>query len=112
VAEDSAVLTQKTVGNWRPAMPDSNVLIEPSRVDEPQAAQDYAEVFSRVASDRRPVIVRREGADFAAVVPLEYLDLLARTEAERLAAQLDWDQLVSRNPPAPEWFAEDEPKPF
>jgi PHD/YefM family antitoxin component YafN of YafNO toxin-antitoxin module len=91
-------------------------LLTPGRVDEPQQAQEYAEVLSRVAADRQPVVVRRDGADLAAVVPLEYLellqDILARQEAERLAAQLDWDQLVKTSPPSQAWFDGDEPKPF
>lgn len=86
------------------------------RVDEPQAAQEYADVLSRVATDQKPVIVRRGGADLAAVVPLKYLELLqellARQEAERLAAQLDWDRLVPASPPPQTWFDQDEPKPF
>jgi hypothetical protein len=91
-------------------------LPELGRVDEPQQAQEYADVLSRVATERRPVIVRRGGTDLAAVVPLEYLevlqDVVARREAERLAAQLDWDRLVKTSPAPPDWFDADEPKPF
>lgn len=91
-------------------------VLSPGHVEEPQAAQEYAEVLSRVAADRRPVIVRRGGADLAAVVPLEYLhllqDVLARREAEQLAERLDWDRLVQSSPPAQSWFDEDEPQPF
>lgn len=39
-------------------------------------------------------------------------DLVAREEAERTAARLDWDRLVAALPPAPEWFEGEEPKPF
>jgi len=85
-------------------------------VDEPQAAEDYAEVLSRVATERQPVIVRRGGTDLAAIVPLEYLDLvqdlLARQEAEELAARIDWDRLVKSSPPPQAWFDGDEPRPF
>lgn len=91
-------------------------MFAPDHVDEPQAAPGYAEVLSRVAADRKPVIVRRGGADLAAVVPLEYLhllqDMLARREAEELASQFDWDRLVRNSPPAQRWFDEDEPQPF
>ena len=38
-------------------------------VDEPGLAEGYADVFSRVATNGQPVIVRRAGEDFAAVVP-------------------------------------------
>ena len=66
-------------------------VVTPGRIDEPKASQQYADVLSRVAADRQPVIVRRDGQDLAAVVPLEYLellqDILARQEAERLAAR-------------------------
>lgn len=88
----------------------------PGRVDEPQAAQEYAAVLSRVAADRKPVIVQRAGADLAAVVPLEHFellqDVLAGRMAERRASQIDWDQLVKTRPPPQSWFDGDEPKPF
>jgi hypothetical protein len=91
-------------------------VLTPGHVDEPQQAQGYAAVLSRVAADRQPIVVRRDGADLAAVVPLEYLDLLqdvlARQEAERLASQMDWDRLVQKAPPPQNWFDGDEPKPF
>jgi hypothetical protein len=91
-------------------------VLTPDRVDEPQQAQDYANVLSRVAADRQPLVVRRDGADLAAVVPMEYLellqDLLAREEAQRLASEIDWDRLVKTSPPPQAWFDGDEPKPF
>lgn len=97
-------------------MTTQEMLTEPGRVDEPTAAQDYSEVLSRVAADRRPVIVRRGGEDLAAVVPLEYLEMLrevlARQAAEHLAAQIDWDRLARTCPPPQECFDGDEPKPF
>jgi prevent-host-death family protein len=89
---------------------------EPGRVDEPRAAKEYSEVLTQVASDHRPVIVRRNGTDLAAVIPLEYLELLqnlvARQEAERLASHMDWDRLVKNSTPPRSWFDGDEPKPF
>ena len=89
---------------------------EPVRVDEPRAAEEYSEVLSRVASQHQHIIVRREGKDLAAVIPVEQLELLqdalARQEAERLATETDWDRLVNKCPPAPDWFEGDEPKPF
>lgn len=91
-------------------------VLTPGHIDEPQAVSDYAEVLTRVAEGRQPVVVRREGVDLAAVVPLEYLemvqDLLARQEAERQAAGVNWGRLAETSPPAPEWFEQDEPKPF
>jgi hypothetical protein len=88
----------------------------PGHVDEPQAAPEYAAVLSRVAKDRQPIIVRRAGADLAAVVPLDYLelvqDILARQAAERLAGKVDWEQLVKSSPPPQSWLDGDEPKPF
>jgi hypothetical protein len=90
--------------------------LAPSHIDEPQAAAEYAEVLSRVALDHQPRIVRRDGADLAAVISLEHLellqDLLARQAAEELAGKLDWDRLVKASPPSPNWFEEEEPKPF
>ena len=89
---------------------------DPGHIDEPQQAVDYAAVLSDVAARHQPVIVRRNGADFAAVVPLEHLELmrevLASQEAERLAAQLDWPRLTAACAPAKEWLEGDEPKPF
>jgi len=91
-------------------------ILTPGHIDEPEAAQQYADVLTRVAADRRPVIVRRGGEALAAVVPLEYLellqDLLARQQAEQLAAQMDWDRLVQAFPPPQAWFEGEEPKPF
>ena len=85
-----------------------SLLDEPGRVDEPRGAQEYSAVLTQVAVERRPVIVRRNGTDLAAVIPLEHLellqDVLARQEAERLAAQIDWDRLVKTNRPPQEWF--------
>ena len=89
---------------------------EPTHVDEPDVAAGYAAVLSQVAEQGQPVIVRRDGEDFAAVIPLEHLelmrDLLARQEAERLAGQLNWPKLVAQNPPPQHWFEGEEPKPF
>ena len=53
-----------------------SLLEEPGRVDEPQAAREYADVLSQVAAVGRPVIVRRNGKDLAAVIPLEHLELV------------------------------------
>jgi prevent-host-death family protein len=72
-------------------------------------------VLTRVAADRRPVIVRRNGTDLAAVVPLEHLELLqeviARQEVERLAAAIDWDRAVQTLRPPQHWFDDDD-NPF
>jgi hypothetical protein len=90
-------------------------LLEPGRVDEPQVAEGYSDVLSQVAAQRRPVIVRRDGQDLAAVVPLEYLELLqevlGRQEAEKLAAKLNWDRLVQGHQPPQSWF-DDNDNPF
>ena len=93
-----------------------SLLDEPGRVDEPQAAQAYSEVLTRVAAEHRPVIVRRNGEDLAAVIPLEHLELvrevLARQEVEKLAAQIDWDKARQTLPPPQTWFDDDEDNPF
>jgi PHD/YefM family antitoxin component YafN of YafNO toxin-antitoxin module len=100
-----------------------SLLKEPGRVDEPRAAQDFSDVLSQVAAERKPLIVRRNGEDLAAVIPLEYLELLrevvARQEVEKLAAQIDWDRVPKTHRPPQEWFddtdnpfaPEEEPKP-
>ncbi len=88
----------------------------PSHVDEPGLAAGYAEVFSQVATNGQPVIVRQAGEDLAAVVPLQYLELVqdavARQKAEQISATLDWERLVKNSPPPQEWFNGNEPKPF
>ena len=58
-------------------------LQNPPHVDEPLEAQQYADILGRVAADRQAVIVRRGGADLAAVVPLEFLELLQEMVARR-----------------------------
>jgi hypothetical protein len=77
-----------------------SLLAEPARVDEPCTAQDYAGVLSQVAADGKPVIVRRNGADLAAVIPVPYLELLrevaARPEIEELVEEVDWDRANPR----------------
>ena len=92
-----------------------STLEEPGRVDEPRAAQEYSAVLTRVAAERRPVIVRRNGADLAAVVPLEHLELLrealARQEVETLAAQIGEDQPRPASRPPQAWF-DDHDNPF
>jgi hypothetical protein len=72
--------------------------------------------LSRVASERQPIIFQRNGEDLAAVIPVEQFvllrDALARHEAERLAAQINWNSTVAQHPPPSAWFERDEPKPF
>lgn len=96
-------------------MTEASLLTEPSRVEEPKGVQEYADVLSRVAVEQRPLIVRRNGADLAAVIPLEYLELLrevlARQEVEERAAQIDWDRLARVHRPPQEWF-DDQDNPF
>ena len=91
-------------------------LQEPTHVDEPRGVQEYADVISRVAADCQPVVLQRDGADVAVVVPLEYFDfmqeMLAREEAERLTKTIDWKRLAKTSPPPQAWFDRDEPKPF
>lgn len=93
----------------------ASLLSEPGRVHEPDAAQGYSDVLSQVAAERRPVIVRRNGTDLAAVVPLELLELLrevaTRQEVEQLAARIDWDRLVKTHRPPQAWF-DDNDNPF
>src|SRR5947199_1390442 len=92
-----------------------SLLKEPGRVDEPRGAQEYSEVLTRVAAERRPVIVRRNGEDLAAVIPLEHLELvrevLAREGVEELARQVDWGGDRGRLRPPPWWF-DDPDNPF
>ncbi len=93
-----------------------SLLDEPGRVDEPQAAQEYAAVLSQVAAAGRPVIVCRNGEDLAAVIPLEHLELfreiLAQKEVEDLAAQIDWDRSKNTLRPPQSWFDDRDDNPF
>lgn len=92
---------------------------EPGRVDEPQAAQDYAALLTRVVDAGCPLIVRRDGRDLAAVIPLGHLDLLrelqwerrAHREAEALAAGLVWAGSEGPRPPQ-SWFDDEDDNPF
>ncbi len=97
-------------------MTSQSLLEEPGRVDEPEAAQGYAEVLSRVAAAGRPVIVRRNGEDLAAVIPLEQLELireiLARQEVERSAAQIEWSRATKALRPPQSWLDDEEDNPF
>jgi hypothetical protein len=85
-------------------------------VDEPKAAGEYAEVLSQVAAAGRPVIVRRNGEDLAAVIPLEHLELvreiLARQEVERSAEQIDWSRARTTLRPPQSWFDDEGDNPF
>jgi hypothetical protein len=90
-------------------------LQELGRVDEPRAVPEFSDVLSHVAVEGKPVIVRRNGADLAAVIPLEYLELLrevlARQEVEQVAAQVDWSRAPKAHRPPQEWF-DDTDNPF
>src|SRR5688572_13694266 len=93
----------------------SPLLDEPSRVDEPTGAREYSQVLTQVASDGRTVIVCRNGADLAAVIPVELLELvretLARQTAEELALRINWEARKDLHPPQ-SWFDDDEDNPF
>jgi hypothetical protein len=90
-------------------------LDEPNRVDEPRGAQEYADVLTQVAANSRPVILRRNGQDLAAVIPLRDLELLwelrARQDLEQQAAQIDWERAVKGHQPPQSWF-DQEDNPF
>lgn len=92
-----------------------SLLEEPGRVDEPQAAQEYAAVLTQVVAAGRPVIVRRNGEDLAAVIPLEHLalvrEILAHEEVEKLAASIDWSRSKALRPPQ-SWFDDEDDNPF
>ncbi|MFI5461262.1 MAG: type II toxin-antitoxin system prevent-host-death family antitoxin [Isosphaerales bacterium] len=97
-------------------MTSQSLLEEPGRVDEPEAALEYAEVLSQVAAGGRPVIVRRNGEDLAAVIPLEHLalvrEILARREVERSAAEIDWSLAPTTLRPPQSWFDDEDDNPF
>jgi len=92
------------------------MLSDPGRIDEPRAVKEYADVLSQVASEGKPVIVCRNGEDFAAVIPLEYWELvreiLAQKEVQKMASQIDWDRARKTLRPPQDWFDGEEPKPF
>lgn len=88
---------------------------EPGRIEEPQLVGEYAAVLSQVAQAKRPIIVRRNGQDLAAVAPLEHLELiregLAQKEAEQAAADIDWQRAPKTLRPPQSWFDDDD-NPF
>ena len=96
-------------------MTSPSLLEEPGRVDEPQAADGYAAVLTQVVAAGRPVIVRRNGEDLAAVIPLEHLDLireiLGYQQVERSAAEVDWTRSKALQPPQA-WFDDQADNPF
>ncbi len=93
-----------------------SLLEEPGRVDEPAAAQEYADVLGQVAAGGRPVIVRRNGEDLAAVIPLEQLhllrEILARQNVEASAAQIDWSLAKTTLRLPQSWFDDEDDNPF
>lgn len=92
-----------------------SLLAEPSRVNEPHEAQEFSDVLSQVAVNGKPVIFCRNGVDFAAVIPLEYLELLretvARQEIEIRASQIEWSRVRKTDRPPQHWF-DDTDNPF
>jgi prevent-host-death family protein len=92
-----------------------SLLTEPGRVNEPLVVEGYSDVLSQVATDGKPVIVCRNGADLAAVIPLEHLQLLrealARREVEKRAEQIDWHRLPKTHCPPQQWY-DDSDNPF
>jgi PHD/YefM family antitoxin component YafN of YafNO toxin-antitoxin module len=85
-------------------------------VHEPQTAQEYAAVLTQVVAAGRPVIVRRNGEDLAAVVPLEHLELvreiLAHQQVERAAAEIEWSRAREVPRPPQSWFDDEQDNPF
>jgi prevent-host-death family protein len=92
-----------------------SLLTEPGRVDEPQVAKEFSDVLNQVVAEGKPMIVRRNGTDLAAVIPLEHLELLrevvARQEVEKRAARIDWKHAPTTLRPPQEWF-DDTDNPF
>jgi hypothetical protein len=89
---------------------------EPGRVDEPHAAQEYADVLSDVVAHGRPVIVRRNGEDLAAIIPVQQLhlvrEILAQHEAEKSAAEINWASGAPIPAPPQSWFDDEDDNPF
>ena len=89
-------------------------LPDPARIDEPCAAQGFSDVLTQVAAEGKTLIVRRNGADLAAVMPMAQLELvrelLAQQQAEQHAAAIKWSNADSLRPPQ-EWF-DDTDNPF
>jgi len=85
-----------------------SILPEPTRIDEPKLAQGFVDVFTFVASEGKTLIVRRNGEDLAAVMPLEQLALMrefaARHELEETAARIRWENEIAKSAPPQAWF--------
>ena len=95
------------------AVPSS--LEELSRVDEPRATQGFSAVLTQVAAEHWAVIVRRDGEDLAAVIPLDHLEILldavAHQEVEKLAAKIGEGGARPAARPPQTWF-DDNDNPF
>jgi PHD/YefM family antitoxin component YafN of YafNO toxin-antitoxin module len=94
----------------------SSHLYEPNRVDEPRQAEEYADVISKVVTEKHAVMLRREGADAAVIIPLDQWEILAEAlameECQRLLKTMNLREMAKSNPPPQAWFDIDEPKPF
>ena len=92
-----------------------SLLPEPGRLNEPQAAQDYSDMFSQVVAHGMPVIIRRNGEDLAAVIPMNHMHLLREVllqeELEKTAMQINWERVSKSLRPPQEWF-DDNDNPF
>lgn len=92
-----------------------SILEEPRRIDEPAKAQEYADVLSEVAEAGRAIIVRRNGADLAAVIPLALFararESLQAGYLERLAATIKWEQSPANLAPPQAWLDQEQDNP-
>ena len=79
---------------------------EPDRVSEPRTSQEFSTMLTRVAEDRRPLIVLRDSKDLVAVIPLEQLELLC----EHL--QIGWGGTPKTPLPGTSWPENDDSLPF
>jgi hypothetical protein len=63
----TAIPEQPAVGNIgeERIMTVPSLLNEPGRADEPRTVEEYSEVFTQVAAERRPMIVRHNGEELA-----------------------------------------------
>jgi hypothetical protein len=90
------------------------LLAEPGRIDEPHA-EEYSDVLTQVGAEGKSVIVRRDGNDLAAIIPVQQLELvreiLARHQVEAQAARIDWSKPGMSSRPPQAWF-DDTDSPF
>lgn len=94
------------------------------RVDEPENAEEYGKLITKLATERRLVIIRHKGKELAAFIPVDLLEKVREmwveldqlrekwVDVERQAAQIDMDRVRRVPRPPQSWFDDTTDDPF